>query len=56
MLGERFGRNVRYAAIGSAAGTALLGVVGTRFSDRAVFDVAAAFGVVALIALHLDPR
>lgn len=52
MLGERFGRNVRYAAIGSAVGTALLGVVGTKFSDRAVFDVAAAFGVVALIALH----
>ena len=52
MLGERFGRNVRYTAIGSAVSTALLGVVGTKFSDRAVFDVAAAFGVVALIALH----
>jgi MFS family permease len=52
MLGERFGHNVRYAAIGSAVSTALFGVVGTKFSDRAVFDVAAAFGVVALAALH----
>lgn len=52
-LGERFGRNVRSAAVGAVVGTALLGVIGTRFSDRAVFDMAAGFGVVALIALFL---
>ncbi len=52
MLGERLGRNVRSAAAGAALSTGLLGLVGNQLSDRAVFDVAAGFGAIALFALH----
>ena len=51
VLGERLGHNVRYAAVGAALGTALLGVVGGFVSPAAVFLLAAAFGVPALVAL-----
>jgi len=51
-LGERFGHNVRYAAVGAAFGTGVLGVVGTGISPAAVFLIAAVFGLPALAALH----
>jgi MFS family permease len=51
-LGERLGNNLRFAAIGGAVGASLLGVVGTRVSPVAVFFLAAAFGLPALVALR----
>jgi MFS family permease len=51
-LGERFGRNVSFAAIGAALGTAGLGGVGSAISPNAAFLLAAAFGVPALLALR----
>ena len=50
-LGERFGRNVRYGAVGAALGTAVLGTVGSWISPTAPFLLAAALGVPALLAL-----
>lgn len=50
-LGERFGGNVRYGAIGAAFGTAALGLVGSGIAPAAAFLLAAAFGVPALLAL-----
>lgn len=50
-LGERLGRNVRYAAIGSTAAAALMGLVGAWFSSRAIFWLAAAAALPALLAL-----
>ena len=50
-LGERFGRNIRFAAIGAALGTAVLGTVGSWLSPTAAFLLAAATGVPALLAL-----
>jgi MFS family permease len=50
-LGERFGRNVRYAAVGAALGTALLGAAGSWISPTAPFLLAAALGIPALLAL-----
>ena len=52
VLGERLGRNVRYGGIGVAAGSLLLGLVGNFISDSAVFLVAGALGVPALLALR----
>jgi MFS family permease len=51
MLGERLGHNVRFSAIGAAAGAALLGFAGGWFSPAAVFVIAAGFGAPALLAL-----
>lgn len=50
-LGERLGHNVRFGAIGAALGTAVLGAIGSWVSSTAVFLLAAAFGVPALLAL-----
>ncbi len=50
-LGERFGRNVRYGAVGAALGTAVLGAAGSWISPTAPFLLAAALGVPALLAL-----
>ncbi|HME24063.1 MAG TPA: MFS transporter [Acetobacteraceae bacterium] len=50
-LAERLGRNARFAAIGTAVGAALMGVLGTWVSKRAVFWLAATMCVPALIAL-----
>ena len=50
-LGERFGRNVRYAAVGAALGTAVLGTAGSWISATAPFLLAAALGIPALLAL-----
>jgi MFS family permease len=51
-LGERFGNNLRFAAIGGAIGAGLLGLVGAHVSQIAVFGLAAGFGVLALLALR----
>jgi MFS family permease len=52
-LAERLGRNARFQAIGSAAGAALMGAVGTYLSTRGVFWLAALLCVPALVALRL---
>ncbi|MDA8247816.1 MAG: MFS transporter [Rhodospirillales bacterium] len=51
-LGERLGRNVRFAAVGAALGTAALGFVGSTVSATAAFLLAAAVGIPALLALR----
>jgi MFS family permease len=55
-LGERFGQNARFAAIGAAIGAGSLGLVGTSISDAAVFLVAALAGVGALWSLFRIKR
>ena len=52
MLGERLGRNVRYAAVGATAAAAIMGLVGAWVSHRAIFWLAAAAAVPALLALR----
>jgi MFS family permease len=47
-LGERLGRNTRFAAAGSALAGALLGLLGTGVDPRAIFYAAAACGLLAL--------
>jgi MFS family permease len=56
-LGERLGRNVRFASIGSGAGAAAMGLVASYVSERAVFLLAFALVAPALWALWtLHPR
>jgi len=50
-LGERLGRNVRFAAIGSSAAAALMGMVGAWLSHRAIFWLAAACAPASLLAV-----
>lgn len=50
-LGERLGRNARYASAGNALAAAVLGATGAYFSSRVVFLLTAAFCVPALVAL-----
>jgi MFS family permease len=52
-LGERLGRNARWASIGSAVAAALMGLFGQYFSVRSVFWLTAALGVPALMALSM---
>jgi len=54
-LGERLGRNVRFAAIGAASGSVLLGLIGSTFAPTAVFLAAAACGLPALWVLRRIP-
>jgi MFS family permease len=49
-LGEKFGHNVRYAAVGSAVAAMAIGAM-ARFSDAAGFWLAAACGIPALGAV-----
>jgi MFS family permease len=51
-LGERLGRNVRYAAVGSVAAAAIMGLVGAWVSHRAIFWLATAAAIPALVALR----
>ncbi|MBN8891395.1 MAG: hypothetical protein ABS99_02915 [Acetobacteraceae bacterium SCN 69-10] len=51
-LGERLGRNARYASIGSALGAAVMGGCATVLSERAVFILAALLALPALWALR----
>lgn len=56
-LGERLGRNVRFASIGSGAGAALMGLAASLVSERAVFVLAFLLAIPALWALWtLHPR
>jgi MFS family permease len=50
-LGERLGRNARYASIGNGLAAAVMGATGAYFSSRFVFFLTAALCVPALIAL-----
>jgi predicted MFS family arabinose efflux permease len=50
-IGERFGRNASFAAIGTGVAAAVMGFCGYYISNQAVFFVTAALGVPALISL-----
>jgi MFS family permease len=52
-IGERLGRNARFAAIGNGLAAAAMGACGHFFSARAVFFVTAALLGPALLALRL---
>lgn len=54
-LGERLGRNARYAAVGSGVAAGAMGLVGTYVSEAAVFVLTAALMVPALLALQRLP-
>ncbi|MGH8429499.1 MAG: MFS transporter, partial [Solimonas sp.] len=51
-IGERFGRNARFASIGSGLSAAVMGALGYFFSAQAVFLVTAALLVPALLVLR----
>jgi MFS family permease len=51
MLGQRFGRNTRFASIGNGVGAALMGACGYYVSERAVFFLTAALTLPALLPL-----
>jgi MFS family permease len=55
-LGERFGHNARFAALGSVAAAAVMGLVGTWSSHLATLFLAAAAGLAALPALFAIPQ
>jgi predicted MFS family arabinose efflux permease len=61
-VGERFGRNARFASIGNGLAAAAMGACGYWFSPRAVFFVTAALLGPALLALtyirpaEIDPE
>ena len=50
-LGERVGRNARFAALGSGLAAAVMGLLGTYVSDQAVFLLTAVLCVPALATL-----
>lgn len=51
VLGLRFGRNARFAAIGNGVGAVLMGACGYYVSERAVFFLTAAMTLPALVPL-----
>jgi MFS family permease len=55
-LGDRLGRNARFASIGSAVAAALMGAFGEYSSARAVFWLTAALTVPAVLALSMIER
>ncbi|WP_255468615.1 MFS transporter [Reyranella sp. CPCC 100927] len=52
-IGERFGRNARFASIGTGLSAAVMGACGYFFSAQAVFFVTAALVVPTLLALRM---
>lgn len=50
-LGERLGRNVRYAAVGSAIAAAIMGMVGAWLSYAAIYWFAALCALPCLVAI-----
>ncbi|MCF2133751.1 MFS transporter [Mycetohabitans sp. B7] len=55
-LGDRLGRNARFASIGSAVAAGLMGLCGEYVSVRSVFWLTAALTLPAIIALYMiDP-
>ncbi len=55
-LGNRLGRNARFASIGSAVAAGLMGAVGEYSSARGVFWLTAALTLPALLALSMIER
>lgn len=51
-LGERLGRNVRFAAIGAAVAAAVMGAVGAWLSYRAIYWLAALCALPGLLAIY----
>lgn len=54
-VGERFGRNARWASIGNGLAAGLMGLTGYWVAERAVFLLAAVLAVPGLLALRLVP-
>ena len=54
-LGERLGRNARFAAIGNGLAAGAMGLLGSYVSERSVFIVTAALCVPAVLSLLLIP-
>src|SRR5262249_55999260 len=54
-IGERLGRNARFASLGTAAAAVAMGASGYFVSNRAVFFVTAGFVLPALVPLTLIP-
>jgi MFS family permease len=52
-LGDRLGRNARWASIGSAVAAGLMGLFGEYISPRSVFWLTAALALPALVALAM---
>jgi MFS family permease len=52
-LGDRLGRNARWASIGSAVAAGLMGLFGEYYSARAVFWLTAALTIPAIVALSM---
>ncbi|RQH00158.1 MFS transporter [Paraburkholderia dinghuensis] len=52
-LGDRLGRNARWASIGSAVAAGLMGLTGEYISPRSVFWLTAALALPALVALSM---
>jgi predicted MFS family arabinose efflux permease len=50
-IGERFGRNARFAALGNGTAAAVMGTCGYLLSSRSVFLVTAALAIPALFSL-----
>lgn len=50
-IGERFGRNARFAALGNGTAAAVMGTCGYLLSSRSVFLVTAALAIPTLLAL-----
>jgi MFS family permease len=61
-IGERLGRNARFASIGNGLSAAVMGAIGYLLSSAAVFFVAAALAIAALASLfqiradEIDPE
>ncbi len=53
VVGERLGRNARFAAIGNGCAAAIMGLSGKFLPTASVFWLAAALGVPALYALRM---
>ena len=51
MLGQRLGRNARFASIGNGIGAALMGACGYLVSEQAVFFLTAAVPLPAVVSL-----
>ena len=52
MIGERFGRNARFAAVGTGLSAAVMGACGYFFTAQSVFSVTAALLIPALFVLR----
>lgn len=50
-IGERLGRNARFAACGSISASAFMGFIGSSVSSQAVFYVTALMAIPAVVAL-----